>query len=67
VSTTAATATKENTWLREPRASPMTVRLPLLLTGKPWISPAATLAPPSPTSSWFASVGYPLRAANAAP
>ena len=38
--------TIEESWLRLPSESPMTVRLPLLLTGKPCSSPAATLAAP---------------------
>ena len=40
-STTEASATRECSWVRLPSASPTTVRLPLLLTGKPWMQPAA--------------------------
>ncbi len=45
VRTTAASTTSEYTWLFGcPAASPMAVRLPLLLTGKPCSSPAASVA-----------------------
>ena len=54
-STVAATVTSDASWLRLPTASPIAVRLPLLLTGKPCISPDARLAAPSPASSWRAS------------
>ena len=40
-----------------PAASATGVRDELLLTGKPWNKPAARLAAPSPTISWFGSTG----------
>jgi hypothetical protein len=57
---TASTAmidTIELSWLRLPSESPITVRLPLLLTGKPWKRPDATFAAPSASISWSASTG----------
>ena len=40
-----------------PAASATGVREELLLIGNPWNSPAARLAAPSPTISWFGSTG----------
>ena len=54
--TTPARATSEYSWLRLPSESPMTVRLPLLLTGNPWISPVDRLDAPRASSSWLASM-----------
>ena len=42
-------------WVLAPAASATGVREELLLTEKPWKKPAATLAAPSATSSWFGS------------
>ena len=39
----------------EPARSATELREALVLTGNPWNSPAATLAAPIPTISWFAS------------
>ena len=44
--TTEASATRECSCERLPSASPITVRLPLLLTGKPWVQPTARLVTP---------------------
>jgi hypothetical protein len=41
------------------------VRDPLVLTGKPWKSPAARLAAPSPTISRLVSTSSPRRSAKA--
>ena len=46
-----------------PAASATGVRDELLLIGKPWKKPAARLATPSPTISWFGSTGVRSRAA----
>ena len=48
---TSTSATSECSCVRLPCASPMAVRLPLLLTGNPRSSPAARFAAPSATSS----------------
>ena len=50
---------------REPACSATAVREPLVLTGKPWNSPAAMLAAPMPTISWSPCTRSPRRAANA--
>ena len=50
-------------WVREPAASATGVRDELLLIGKPWKKPAARLARPRPTISWFGSTGVRRRAA----
>ena len=52
-----SSATSEYSWVRLPAASPIAVRLPLLLTGNPCSRPAARLAAPSASSSWLASSG----------
>ena len=54
--TTQTTATSECSWVRAPADSPIAVRLPLLLTGNPWNSPAPTFAAPRARNSWLASV-----------
>ena len=54
--TTVASATSECSCERLPSASPTTVRLPLLLTGKPWVQPTARLVTPSASSSWLGSI-----------
>ena len=54
-----ATVTRLSSCVRPPAASARAVRLPLLLTGKPWISPAPTLAAPSASNSWLASMRSP--------
>jgi len=50
-------------WVREPAASATGVREELLLIGKPWNRPAARLAAPRPTISWFGSTVVRVRAA----
>ena len=62
--TTTASMTNENTWVRLPTASPSAVRLPLELTGKPCVTPAAALHQPNARSSALASRSSRLRAAN---
>ena len=52
-------------WLLAPARSATAVRDPLVLTGKPWNSPAARLAVPMPIISWLASTSWPVRSANA--
>ena len=42
--------------MRLPIVSPITVRLPLLLTGKPENNPAPRLAAPRARNSWRASI-----------
>ena len=49
---------------REPACSATAVRDPLVLTGKPWKSPAAMLAAPMPIISWSPWTRSPRRAAN---
>ena len=51
VSSTIMAVTREYSWVRLPTASPITVRLPLLLTGKPENKPAPKLAAPSARNS----------------
>ena len=65
--TTAITAapTTPVTWDREPACSATAVRDPLVLTGKPWKSPAAMLAAPMPIISWLPWTRSPRRAAKA--
>ena len=48
-----------------PDRSATAVRDPLVLTGKPWNSPAARLATPMPSISWLPRISCPVRAANA--
>ena len=60
-----ATVTRECSWVRLPDATPIAVRLPLLLTGNHCRIPAPTLAAPSPRNSWLASMGYPPRTEKA--
>ena len=50
-------------WLFAPAASATGVREELLLMGNPWNRPAARLAAPRPTISWFGSTGVRIRAA----
>ena len=52
-------------WVLAPACSATAVRDPLVLTGKPVNSPAAMLAAPMPTISWFAWTSWPVRPANA--
>ena len=59
VATTSTRVTSEYSWVRAPAASASAVRLPLLLTGNPLNRPAPTLAAPSATSSWLASISPP--------
>ena len=61
----AAAPTRPVSWVFDPDCSATAVREPLVLTGNPWNSPAATLAAPMPIISWFARTSWPLRAANA--
>ena len=63
--TTDASATSECSWVRAPEASPIAVRLALLLTGKPRNKPAPMLDAPTASNSWFASMVWPLWVANA--
>ncbi len=48
-----------------PACSATAVREPLVLTGKPWNSPAATFAAPMPIISPLPSTSCPVRSANA--
>ena len=50
---------------RDPACSATAVRDPLVLTGKPWKSPAAMLAAPMPIISWLPRTRSPRRAAKA--
>jgi hypothetical protein len=52
---TARAPTTLVSWVLAPAASATGVRDELLLIGKPWKNPAARLAAPSPTISWFGS------------
>ena len=52
-------------WVFAPARSATAVRDPLVLTGKPVNRPAAMLAVPIPTISWFARTSWPDRPANA--
>ena len=52
------------TWVFAPACSATAVRDPLVLTGKPWNSPAARFAAPIPIISFCPSISSPLRAAN---
>ena len=64
--TSSATATAPTTpvsCVLEPAASATGVREELLLIGKPWNSPAARLAAPRPTISWFGSTWVRVLAA----
>ena len=65
-STKAITAapTTPVTWEREPACSDTAVRDPLVLTGKPWNSPAKMFAAPMPIISWSPCTRSPRRAAN---
>ena len=65
VRTMSAAPTSPVSWLRAPARSATAVRDPLVLTGKPWKSPAARFATPMPIISWFPSTCWPVRAANA--
>ena len=49
---------------REPACSETAVRDPLVLTGKPWNSPARMFAAPMPIISWSPRTRSPRRAAN---
>ena len=60
-----AAPTSPVTCERDPAWSATAVRDPLVLTGKPWKSPAAMLAAPMPTISWLPWTRSPRRAANA--
>ncbi|MCY1431637.1 hypothetical protein D9M71_476110 [compost metagenome] len=50
---TASAPTTPVIWVLAPAASATGVRDELLLIGKPWKKPAARLAMPRPTISWF--------------
>src|SRR5678809_836419 len=52
---TATAPTMPVTWVLAPDASATGVREELLLMGNPWKKPAARLAAPRPTISWFGS------------
>ena len=60
-----AAPTRPVSWVFAPARSATAVRDPLVLTGKPVNSPAAMLAVPIPTISWFARTSWPVRPANA--
>ena len=60
-----AAPTRPVSWVFAPARSATAVREPLVLTGKPVNRPAATLAAPMPTISWFARTSWPVRPANA--
>ena len=64
ISTIAAAPTRPVTWVFAPACSATAVRDPLVLTGKPWNSPAARLAEPIPIISFCPSTSSPLRAAK---
>ena len=59
----ASAPTTPVSWVLAPAASATGVRDELLLIGKPWKKPAARLAAPRPTISWFGSTGVRRRAA----
>ena len=61
----AAAPTRPVTCVFAPACSATAVREPLVLTGKPWKSPAARLAAPMPIISLLPSTSSPVRAANA--
>ena len=61
----ATAPTKPVSWVFAPACSATAVRDPLVLTGKPWKSPAAMFAAPIPTISRFPSTSCPARDANA--
>ena len=65
MSTIAAAPTRPVSWVLAPACSATAVREPLVLTGKPWKSPAAMLAAPMPIISRLPSTSWPVRAANA--
>ncbi|MNT49949.1 hypothetical protein D3C72_1868340 [compost metagenome] len=60
---TASAPTTPVSWVLAPAASATGVRDELLLTAKPWKNPAARLAAPRPTISWFGSTWVRVRAA----
>jgi hypothetical protein len=65
-SSSAATASAPTTpvsWVLAPAASATGVREALALMAKPWNKPAARLAAPRPTISWFGSTYAPVLAA----
>ena len=51
----ASAPTSPVTWVFAPACSATAVREPLVLTGKPWKSPAAMFAAPIPIISWLPS------------
>jgi hypothetical protein len=61
----ATAPTRPVTCVFAPACSATAVREPLVLTGKPWNSPAAMFAAPTPSISRFPSISLPLRPANA--
>ena len=65
MSTIAAAPTTPVSCVLAPACSATAVREPLVLTGKPWKNPAATLAAPMPIISPLPSTSWPVRAANA--
>ena len=60
-----AAPTTPVSWVFAPDRSATAVRDPLVLTGKPWNSPAARFAAPMPIISWLPRISWPVRAANA--
>ena len=63
-SATRKAPTSPVSWLLAPDCSATAVREPLVDTAKPWKNPAARLAVPMPTISWFGSTSSPRRAAK---
>ena len=57
--------TRPATWVFAPACSATAVLDPLVLTGNPWNSPAATFAAPIPIISWLPWTWSPARDANA--
>ena len=55
----ASAPTSPVSWVLAPACSATAVREPLVLTGKPWKSPAAMLAAPMPIISWSPSTSWP--------
>ena len=63
-SATSPAPTSPVAWVLAPAWSATAVREPLTETAKPWKSPAATLAMPTPTISWSGFTSSPWRAAK---
>ena len=59
ITTISAAPVTPVSWLRAPARSATAVREALVLTGKPWKKPAATLAAPMPIISWLPCTSWP--------